>query len=94
MIIGFFDAEGMIRIQVTQKDLNILQEIQAILNVTYKIKSNIHRKWKQEAFTLKITARNSIEEFKRKITFRNPAKRKKLERLTTEIIYKQPRLLK
>lgn len=104
-ISGFFDAEGnvgltkaykqeVIRIQVTQKDLNILQEIKALLSSNYRIKSNVHKKWKQEAFTLKITARNSVEEFKRKINFKSPAKRKKLEILTATIIYKQPRLLK
>ncbi len=97
---GFFDAESdvskttncivkgkryyKIRIQLTQKDKNILNEIQKILKNKYDIKSCIFKKHKQEAFILKIDARKPIKIFKEKINFRHPKKREKLEILCKE----------
>lgn len=104
---GFFDAEGdvsknlnktrhgkkfyKIRIQLTQKDKNILLGIKYILLKKYMIKSCIFKKHKQDAYILKIDARNAINVFKEKINFKNPKKKEKLEMLDKEIIYKEPR---
>ena len=107
---GFFDAEGdvgrtinrvargrryhKIRIQLTQKDRSILYEIKNILKNSYMISSCIYKKHKQDAYTLKIDARNAINIFKEKIDFRNPKKKEKFNRLIKQILYKQPRNVK
>lgn len=107
---GFFDAEGdvgrivnrvvngreyhKIRIQLTQKDRDILYEIRNILKNSYMINSCIYKKHKQDAYTLKIDARNAINNFKEKINFRNVKKKEKLNGLIKQIPYKQPRKVK
>ena len=83
---GFYDAEGdlnttthgnykgkkypKIRIQLTQKDQNLLTEVQSVLFEFYNIKSCIHKKWNQNTYILKIDARNSINVFTKEISFR------------------------
>ncbi|MCK4589900.1 MAG: hypothetical protein KAT77_05625 [Nanoarchaeota archaeon] len=94
---GFFDAEAdisktinrvvndkryfKIRFQLTQKDRTILEEIKEILKGRYSIKSDIQRKWNQDVFILRFVGKKSSLIFQKKINFRNPTKRKKLDLL-------------
>jgi len=94
---GFFDAEGdisetsnhcykgkrytILRIQLTQKDKSILIKIKQILYNTYNIRSNIFKKWKQEAWVLRIWGSKNANRFKESINFRNNIKKEKLNTL-------------
>jgi hypothetical protein len=108
-ISGFFDAEAdvgfkrykvkgkmycTIRLQLTQKDMPILMDIKNALIDRFRIHSNINKKWKQNAFILRINARNSVNEFYKKINFKNYAKKEKLNTCLKQIPYKNPRKLK
>ena len=91
---GFFDAEGdvgkttnhsnkdkkyfIIRIQLTQKDREILLKIKEILYEKFNVKSNVNKKWNQDAWMLHIWGRKNAILFKEKIDFRNDIKKTKL----------------
>ena len=97
---GFFDAEGdvgktgnrvvkgkkyyKLRIQLTQRDKNILLEIKTILKETFGIVSDIHPKWHQDAYILRIGSARMAKKFKNQINFRNSTKRGKLALLISE----------
>ena len=84
-ISGFFDAEGdisrtinkkydnkeyyILRIQLAQKDKNILLEIQKVLEDYFSIKSYIHKKWNQNGFSLIIKSNRRVKLFYQNITF-------------------------
>ena len=107
---GFFDAEGdvsrnrnrahngkiyfKIRLQITQKERYILNEIKQILEERFYIRSCIFKKNKKDAYILKIDARNSVNVFKERIWIRHRRKRDKLSALSKAIEYKQPRKIK
>ena len=98
---GFFDAEGdvgrtrnrkykekiyyKVRVQLTQKDKNILLRIKNILEEEYEIKSYVFPKWHYDGFILKFDSRKSIENFKNKINFRNQIKKEKLNKLILKL---------
>lgn len=98
---GFFDAEGdvskttnrrykdkmyyLIKIQLTQKEKNILLEIKEILRKHFAINCDINKKWNQDAFILRILSKKSITTFRAKIDFRNRIKKEKLNNLMSEI---------
>jgi len=108
-ISGFFDAEAdigvkrykvkervymTIRLQLTQKEIYLLFDIKKALKKYFNINSDIHQKWNQDAYILRINARNSINQFYEKINFKNQIKNEKLCKLLKEIPYKHPRKLK
>lgn len=87
---GFFDADGdvsntsnhsykIVRIQLTQKYKEILLLFKKLLYFNFNIKSNISKKWKQNAWMLHIWGKNNSTIFKYEIGFRNNIKRHKLE---------------
>lgn len=89
-ISGFFDADGdvnntsnhsykIIRIQLTQKDKEILLHLKELLYNDFGIKSNISKKWKQNAWMLHIWGRKNAVIFREMIGFRNIIKNQKLE---------------
>lgn len=93
-ISGFFDADGdvnntsnhsykIIRIQLTQKDKEILLQLKDLLYKAFVIKSNISKKWKQNAWMLHIWGKNNANIFNREIGFRNIIKNKKLKQILT-----------
>ena len=89
-ISGFFDADGdvsktsnhsykIIRIQLTQKDKEILLQLKDLLDKVFGIKSNISKKWKQNVWMLHIWGKKNAIIFKEKIDFRNIIKKQRLE---------------
>lgn len=94
---GFFDAEAdvskssngthkgtkyyIIRIQLTQKNKALLQEIQSVLLNSFQIKSHIHKKWNQEGYILRIRSGTMARRFMDYVDFRNPTKKEKLHGL-------------
>lgn len=100
-ISGFCDAEGDIgktnngtykgkiyykpRIQVTQKDKAILEQIKELLEKKFNIKPRIHKKWDQDAYILQISGCKQVSIFKKEINFRNPTKCAKLESILSSV---------
>lgn len=91
-ISGFFDADGdvgktsnhsykIVRIQLTQKDKEILLKLKYLLYNNFSIKSNISKKWKQNAWVLHIWGRKNAIIFKEKIDFKNNIKKQKLKQI-------------
>jgi len=94
---GFFDAEGdvskttndvrkgkryyIMRIQLTQRERYILEEIKFVLKSYFSIKSSINQKWNQEAYILRLCSNKQTKKFMDTISFRNPKKKEKLRAL-------------
>ena len=88
-ISGFFDADGdvnntsnhsykIIRIQLTQKYKEILLQLKSILYTDFSIKSNLSKKWNQNAWMLHIWGNTNAIKFREEINFRNEIKKQKL----------------
>jgi len=98
---GFFDAEGdvskttnrrykdkmyyRVKIQLTQKEKNILLEIKDVLRKLFAINCDINKKWNQDAFTLRILSKKAVIRFRERINFRNMIKKEKLDKLISEV---------
>ncbi|MEK6943015.1 MAG: LAGLIDADG family homing endonuclease [Nanoarchaeota archaeon] len=89
-ISGFFDAEAdiskttnhaykIIRIQFTQKDKFVIDNLKELLYSVFDIRSVVSKKWNQNAYQLHVLGKKNAVKFKEKIDFRNVIKRQKLE---------------
>lgn len=104
-ISGFFDAEGNAditlnrtlnekkhmksRIQATQKDRRILEKIQKLLKERFGIKSNIYKKWNQDAHVISMNGNKQSALFRKFVGFRNPTKNTKLDHNIASLCSKQ-----
>ena len=100
---GFFDAEGdvsntsnhsykIIRIQLTQKNKDILLQLKDLLFTIFDIKSNISKKWNQDCWMLHIWGRKNALRFRNNINFRNTIKKQRLGTYLEEKIEIDPQI--
>ena len=92
---GFVDGEGCCtkdgrQIIITQKDPEILMEIQASLNKTFGINSTLHYIKSNDVHRLIITGQVSIQRFCHHISFRDIKKQTRLQRGITNFKNRAP----